>query len=199
MSLIFSPISLPTHLFPSREFESIVASLSDALDFSRTIGLSSGTALDQADFYTSHEGLLLDYERALTRSLPVPGTNTTALYNTSAHFVWIGDRTRQVDGDHVAYFRTIRNPIGVKVGPTMADDELIKLLDSELLACLALNPSRKPFPSPQSGQGRGKSDAYYAVWRFQGRSFLLHTALYTPLDHGQTGRLPIIYRAISRP
>lgn len=158
MSLIFSPILLPKINLPSsREFESIVASLSDALDFSRTIGLSTGATLDQAEFYTSHEGLLLDYERALTRSLPVPGTDTTALYNTSAHFVWIGDRTRQIDGDHVAYFRTIKNPIGVKVGPTMADDELIKLLDSELLVRLFV--ALHVYPLPQSSiQTRKKAE-----------------------------------------
>jgi 3-deoxy-7-phosphoheptulonate synthase len=114
----------------SREFESIVASLSDALDFSRTIGGLSGSAADNVDFYTSHEGLLLDYERAMTRSFPVPGTpDKTANYNTSAHFLWVGDRTRQLDGEHVNYFRTIRNPMGVKVGPTMKDDELVSLLD----------------------------------------------------------------------
>lgn len=55
-----------------------------------------------------------------------------AFYNTSAHFVWIGDRTRQLDGAHVEYFRGIRNPIGIKVGPSMAAEELVKLLDSEL-------------------------------------------------------------------
>lgn len=66
----------------------------------------------------------------MTRSLPVPGTpDKTADYNTSAHFLWVGDRTRQLDGEHVHYFRTIRNPMGVKVGPTMKDDELVSLLD----------------------------------------------------------------------
>ena len=98
----------------------------------------------------SHEGLMLGYEEALTRLLPVPpslhtsvqdetpiGNSTRtrravphAYYNTSAHFVWIGDRTRQIDGAHVEYFRGIRNPIGIKVGPSMAGDELVKLLDS---------------------------------------------------------------------
>ncbi|KAK2459461.1 hypothetical protein APHAL10511_008521 [Amanita phalloides] len=128
-----------------REFDSIVSSLSDALDFSRTIGVSEsgpshayergaarGDALGEVDFYTSHEGLMLDYETALTRPLPVPGDPTgeaTAYYNTSAHFLWIGDRTRQVDGAHVEYFRGIRNPIGVKVGPSMMPDELVRLLD----------------------------------------------------------------------
>ena len=84
---------------------------------------------------------MLGYEEALTRRLPVPPSLRSAVksaikdgqayYNTSAHFIWIGDRTRQLDGAHVEYFRGIRNPIGIKVGPTMAGDELVRLLDSE--------------------------------------------------------------------
>jgi 3-deoxy-7-phosphoheptulonate synthase len=79
---------------------------------------------------------MLDYEQALTRELPVPplvnrATESKAFYNTSAHFLWIGDRTRQVNGAHVEYFRGIRNPIGIKVGPSMGSDELVQLLDSE--------------------------------------------------------------------
>jgi 3-deoxy-7-phosphoheptulonate synthase len=79
---------------------------------------------------------MLDYEQALTRELPVPSSvdhtaNSKAFYNTSAHFLWIGDRTRQLNGAHVEYFRGIRNPIGIKVGPTMASEELVRLLDSE--------------------------------------------------------------------
>ena len=93
---------------------------------------------------------MLGYEEALTRALPVPSSlrssvKATAIksdnsdsapnvhYNTSAHFVWIGDRTRQLDGAHVEYFRGIRNPIGIKVGPSMRGDELVKLLDSKRL------------------------------------------------------------------
>lgn len=90
----------------------------------------------------SHEGLSLHYEEAMTRRYPIPdstvhrelGIPTPALekhYNTSAHFLWVGDRTRQLDGAHVEYFRGIRNPIGIKVGPSMADDELVNLLDSK--------------------------------------------------------------------
>lgn len=86
----------------------------------------------------SHEGLMLDYEQALTRECPVPKSvssvpNEKAYYNTSAHFLWIGDRTRQLDGGHVEYFRGIKNPIGIKVGPSMQSDELVRLLDSELM------------------------------------------------------------------
>jgi 3-deoxy-7-phosphoheptulonate synthase len=77
---------------------------------------------------------MLDYEQALTRELPVPPSvnnapGTKAFYNTSAHFLWIGDRTRQIDGAHVEYFRGIRNPIGIKVGPTMGSEELVRLLN----------------------------------------------------------------------
>jgi 3-deoxy-7-phosphoheptulonate synthase len=141
----------------------------------------------------SHEGLLLDYEEALTRLFPLPPATQSPLslkgtptipgtplrsdrvplatpsrsssthpnenvsaslfaaeelvkaqvyYNTSAHFLWVGDRTRQIDGAHVEYFRGIRNPIGVKVGPSMEAEELMKLIESKqsmyqpLLECL---------------------------------------------------------------
>lgn len=95
---------------------------------------------------------MLAYEQTLTRELPIPtvsasikdeknlnktGTAPTpkkkAFYNTGAHFLWIGDRTRQLTGAHVEYFRGIRNPIGIKVGPTMNDEELVRLLDSKCM------------------------------------------------------------------
>ena len=148
----------------SKEFESIVDGLSDAFDFSRTIGIDSTPSYEQGggrgalrdvDFYTrfetlapfrfhvlhlarySHEGLMLDYEQALTREFHIPSgsltataaTPPTAFYNTSAHFLWIGDRTRQLTGAHVEYFCGIRNPIGIKVGPSMGREELVSLLD----------------------------------------------------------------------
>jgi len=141
------------------EFERITEGLSDALGFTRTIGFGRDNppyemgggrgALGEVDFYTSHEGLMLDYEEAMTRKFPLPSaivpppshanhtaangssseSNKTAYYNTSAHFLWIGDRTRQLDGAHVEYFRGIRNPIGIKVGPSMKDSELVDLLN----------------------------------------------------------------------
>ncbi|KAI9431448.1 DAHP synthetase [Lactarius psammicola] len=132
------------------EYEAISQELSDALDFTRTIGLASGRetrsyergggrgVLGEADLYTSHEGLLLDYEEAMTRLYPIPDSTISRelgtpapkkYYNTSAHFLWVGDRTRQLNGAHVEYFRGIRNPIGIKVGPSMAADELVTLLD----------------------------------------------------------------------
>ncbi|EIW74618.1 DAHP synthetase [Coniophora puteana RWD-64-598 SS2] len=153
------------------EFENIAEGLADALDFSSTIGVDSGKGnvpfergggkgvLGEVDFYTSHEGLMLDYEQALTREFPAEGGSSRkekAHYNTSAHFLWIGDRTRQLDGAHVEYFRGIRNPIGVKVGPSMQDEELVRLLD-------VLNPDK------ESGRitlitryGAGKIDSHLA-------------------------------------
>ncbi|KAH9976452.1 DAHP synthetase [Lactifluus volemus] len=132
------------------EYASISEGLADALDFTRTIGLASGReaqsyergggrgVLGEADLFTSHEGLLLDYEEAMTRKYPIPDSTASRelgtpapdkYYNISAHFLWVGDRTRQLDGAHVEYFRGIRNPIGIKVGPSMAVDELVSLLD----------------------------------------------------------------------
>ncbi|KAL9032954.1 MAG: hypothetical protein Q9214_007739, partial [Letrouitia sp. 1 TL-2023] len=143
-------------------YERIVNSLTESLQFMRTVGADRAAgALETVDLYTSHEGLLLEYEQALTRRLRHPGgliegiSETSALklngkskdgiakekegkgwYNTSAHFLWIGDRTRQLDGAHVEYFRGIENPIGIKVGPTMAASELKNLLD-------IVNPSKE--------------------------------------------------------
>ncbi|MFJ8253130.1 3-deoxy-7-phosphoheptulonate synthase [Streptomyces sp. NPDC094466] len=85
------------------------------------------------ELYTSHEGLVLDYERALTRDDPAGGGR----YASSGHLLWIGERTRQLDGAHVAYFAGIGNPIAVKVGPTAGTDELIRLVDR-------LDPDRDP-------------------------------------------------------
>ncbi|TPX67523.1 3-deoxy-7-phosphoheptulonate synthase [Spizellomyces sp. 'palustris'] len=109
------------------EYQAIVRRLNDALDFMRTIGAdsedSSRDAIRTVDMFTSHEGLLLEYEQQLTRK--VDGD----WYNLGAHYLWIGDRTRQLDGGHVEYFRGIVNPIGVKVGPSMKPEELAPLLD----------------------------------------------------------------------
>jgi len=82
---------------------------------------------------------MLDYEEALTRELrnPLPqAKEPQSYYNTSAHFLWIGDRTRQITGAHIEYFRGIRNPIGMKVGPSMEAEELVRVLD-------ILNPDRE--------------------------------------------------------
>lgn len=111
----------------------------------QTIGADRASEISSVDFYTSHEGLVLDYEQALTRLLPIPYKSSTlspsrcdeeAYFDTSAHFIWIGDRTRQIDGAHVEFFRGVENPLGVKIGPTMSPSELISLLKK-------LNPSRE--------------------------------------------------------
>lgn len=130
------------------KFESIVEGLADALDFSRAIGTESGKespyeqgggpgVLGQVDFFTSHEALMLDYEQAMTRKSPLAGERCDGFYNTSAHFLWVGDRTRQLDGAHIEYVRGIRNPIGIKVGPSLASEELTSLLE-------AVNPDKEP-------------------------------------------------------
>ncbi|KAL8718417.1 MAG: hypothetical protein Q9225_004445 [Loekoesia sp. 1 TL-2023] len=131
------------------KYERIVDSITESLRFMKTVGAeSTASGLETVDLYTSHEGLLLEYEQSLTRRLktPFPQTNASAesdgdedgkqWYNTSAHFLWIGDRTRQLDGAHVEYFRGIANPIGIKVGPSMTSSELVSLLD-------ILNPSKE--------------------------------------------------------
>ncbi|PVI00217.1 phospho-2-dehydro-3-deoxyheptonate aldolase-like protein [Periconia macrospinosa] len=126
------------------KYSQIVHSISDSLRFMRTIGADTAGQLQTVDLYTSHEGLVLEYEQSLTRRLRHPaGYNSSSpspdgkgWYNTSAHFIWIGDRTRQIDGGHVEYFRGIENPIGIKVGPSMKSDELIELLD-------IVNPSKE--------------------------------------------------------
>ena len=129
------------------KYERIVESITESLRFMRTVGAdSNANGLETVDLYTSHEGLLLEYEQSLTRRLKHPpgarqpdrlekggeggGENDgKGWYNTSAHFLWIGDRTRQPDGAHVEFFRGLENPVGIKVGPSMEGKELIRLLD----------------------------------------------------------------------
>jgi 3-deoxy-7-phosphoheptulonate synthase len=89
--------------------------------------------LRATDFYTSHEALLLAYEQAMTRVDSTSGD----WYDTSAHMLWIGDRTRQLDGAHVEFMRGIRNPIGLKCGPSLAEDDLLRLI-------AVLNPQNIP-------------------------------------------------------
>eukprot|EP00002_Diphylleia_rotans_P011506 TRINITY_DN2272_c0_g3_i3.p1 TRINITY_DN2272_c0_g3~~TRINITY_DN2272_c0_g3_i3.p1 ORF type:complete len:494 (-),score=110.56 TRINITY_DN2272_c0_g3_i3:812-2293(-) len=105
------------------EYEETVQRMLDSLDFLKTIDSNpSDSSLRSVDIYTSHEGLLLPYEEALTRQVG------EQYYNLSGHFLWIGDRTRDLDGAHVEYFRGIANPIGIKVGPTTNSAELVQLL-----------------------------------------------------------------------
>ncbi len=101
--------------------------LSESLAFMAACGIDSASVpqIRETPFYTSHEALLLEYEEPMTRIDSTSGD----WYDTSAHFLWIGDRTRQLDGGHVEFMRGIANPIGLKVGPTMDPGELIKLID----------------------------------------------------------------------
>lgn len=102
--------------------------ISEALDFMKAcgIGRDSTPSLEAVDFFTSHEALHLPFEEALTRRDP----NTGQWYATSAHMIWVGERTRQLDGAHLEYARGIANPVGVKCGPTMTADELLPLIDT---------------------------------------------------------------------
>ena len=101
--------------------------ISEALTFMAAIGVTpeSQPDLHRVEFFTAHEALLLGFEEAMTRVDSTSGE----WYDTSAHLLWIGERTRQLDGAHVEYFRGIKNPIGVKVGPTVEPDELLRLID----------------------------------------------------------------------
>ncbi|MDP9828265.1 3-deoxy-7-phosphoheptulonate synthase [Kineosporia succinea] len=113
-------------------YEAMARDIDRAMKFMIAAG-GDTDALRTVDFWSSHEGLLLDYERALTRIDSRTGTP----YNVSAHFVWIGERTRQLDGAHVDLMSRVRNPIGVKIGPTTTPDDLMKLVDK-------LDPEREP-------------------------------------------------------
>lgn len=104
-------------------YEQLVERILDALHFVESTGVKSPT-LETVDLFSSHEGLILAYEEALTRMGP-----GSAAYNVGAHMLWIGDRTRALDGAHLEYFRGINNPVGIKVGPTMTGPELVALLD----------------------------------------------------------------------
>ncbi len=109
------------------KYKALADRISDSLDFMNAAGVNSANnhSLHTVDFYTSHEALLLEYEEALCRTdsttgLPVAG---------SGHMIWIGDRTRQPDGAHVEFCRGVQNPIGLKCGPTITTDDLLKLID----------------------------------------------------------------------
>ena len=108
-------------------FEELARKIDNAIEFMHALGLTpeNTPALRETRFYTSHEALLLGYEEALTRRDSI----TNEYYATSGHMLWIGDRTRQPDGAHVEYFSGIRNPIGIKCGPSLSGDDLLKLLD----------------------------------------------------------------------
>lgn len=111
----------------SQRYEELASDLDETLAFMRAIGITPDTApqLRETQFYTSHEALLPSYEQALTRVDSLTGD----YYACSAHLLWIGDRTRQPDGAHVEFLRGVNNPIGLKCGPTLDPEELIRLID----------------------------------------------------------------------
>jgi 3-deoxy-7-phosphoheptulonate synthase len=111
----------------SERYQELADRISETLAFMRAIGLDpeSHQELRATDFYTCHEALLLGYEQAMTRRDSTSGD----YYATSGHFVWVGDRTRQLDGAHVEYCRGVKNPIGLKCGPSLTPDDLIRLID----------------------------------------------------------------------
>ncbi|WBK01872.1 3-deoxy-7-phosphoheptulonate synthase class II [Methylocystis parvus OBBP] len=119
----------------SERYQKLADQITETLSFMRAIGLDPEhhPELRGTDFYTSHEALLLQYEQALTRI----DSTTGDYYATSGHMLWIGDRTRQENGAHVEFMRGIKNPIGLKCGPSLKPEGLLRLID-------ALNPENEP-------------------------------------------------------
>jgi len=109
-------------------YQEMATKIEEALTFMSVIGISPETVpmIKETQLYTSHEALLLNFEEALTRRDHLTGN----WYDCSAHFLWIGERTRQLENAHIEFFRGINNPVGVKVGPGMDPDELIRLIDA---------------------------------------------------------------------
>jgi 3-deoxy-7-phosphoheptulonate synthase len=116
----------------NQRYERMAAEIDRAIKFMEAAG-ADFDELKRVEFFTGHEGLLMDYERPMTRI----DSRTETPYNTSAHFLWIGERTRDLDGAHVDYFSRIRNPIGVKLGPTTSPETALALIDK-------LDPNREP-------------------------------------------------------
>lgn len=118
-----------------RRYERVADSIDRALRFMRACGIDteSQPTLHEVDLFTSHEALILGYEEALTRRDSLTGD----WYDCSAHMLWIGERSRQLDGAHVEFLRGVRNPVGCKLGPDVSTDEVLEL-------CQALNPERVP-------------------------------------------------------
>jgi 3-deoxy-7-phosphoheptulonate synthase len=116
----------------NKRYESIAGDIDRAMRFMEACGVDSAE-LRTTEFFVSHEGLLFDYERPLTRIDSRTGTP----YVTSGHFIWVGERTRQLEGAHIDFFSKVRNPIGVKLGPTSSVDDVLALIDK-------LDPEREP-------------------------------------------------------
>ena len=110
------------------KYQEVADRISESLNFMKACGLTSDTAsqLRETEFYTSHEALLLNYEEALTREDTI--TAEKGWYSTSAHLLWVGDRTRQHDHGHIEFLSGIQNPVGIKCGPSLEPDDLIRLI-----------------------------------------------------------------------
>ena len=115
------------------KYHQLANRIDETLAFMRACGLDSAPQLRETSFFTAHEALLLNYEEAFVRQDSLTGD----YYDCSAHMLWIGDRTRQLNGAHVEFLRGVHNPVGVKVGPSMNPEELIRLIDT-------LNPANDP-------------------------------------------------------
>ena len=113
-------------------YEQMAREIGRALDFMKSAGVDPDS-FKSVDFYSSHEALIMEYEKALTRI----DSRTQLPYDVSAHFLWIGERTRQLDGAHIDFASKVRNPIGVKLGPTSTVDDALALIDR-------LDPNREP-------------------------------------------------------
>jgi 3-deoxy-7-phosphoheptulonate synthase len=118
----------------SEKYEDLARQIEDSLRFMEACGINARTyrTLRETDFFTSHEALLLNYEEAFVRKDSLTGE----WYDTSAHMLWIGDRTRQLDSAHIEFLRGIKNPIGLKCGPSMETDDLLRV-------CERLNPENE--------------------------------------------------------
>ncbi len=116
----------------NQRYEGLAGEIDRAIKFMEAAG-ADFDELKRVEFYSSHEGLLMDYERPMTRIDSRTGTP----YNTSAHFIWIGERTRDLDGAHVDFLSRVRNPLGVKLGPATSADDMLRLIDK-------LDPNREP-------------------------------------------------------
>lgn len=115
------------------DYQRMVEQLGESLRFMETISGVQASQINRADFYTSHEGLLLDYEEALTRAVP----HRAGFYDLSTHFPWIGYRTLDPDGAHVEFFRGVANPVGLKLGPGLSTDLIRRVIER-------LDPKREP-------------------------------------------------------
>ena len=126
-------LAFASHSQQESQYQGTVSRILESIEFVETLAGGPIAVLTATEFFTSHEGLHLWYEQAQTRQVP----RRTGWYNLATHLPWIGDRTRDLEGAHVEYFRGIANPIGVKVGPSMAPAELVRLMER-------LDPDQEP-------------------------------------------------------